>query len=162
MDLTTKFKEARDAVAIMSVSPKKHLRLNAMRCIDKNAPKAFIGQLLRNGLVDSSRDVRSLAGHKIRSLRQIELIPDLELAMESEADPTTKSDLKHDLRILRDGFSFRRLPNGELYLCIACQDGVHGNALSLRNIPRMYKQFRARIKADVTAEQSQKPGGEAA
>ena len=153
MDLTAKFPEARDSVVGMASSPEKHVRFNALRCIDKNAPGSFTRRLLKNGLVDSSKHVRLLAGYRTSSLRQIQLIPDLERAVQSEGDPKTKSELRHNLRILRDGYSFKRLPAGKLYLWIACADGVHGNALSLRNIPRIYKQFRERIKANITAEE---------
>jgi hypothetical protein len=146
--LTSRFQEARDAVAEMSRSSEMHVRFNALRCIHMNSPIEFRSELLRHGLQDRSKEVRRLAGYEIRMLRELELIPALERTADAESDPQVQAELIFNLRLVRDGFCLKMLPNRGLHIWIASRDGAYGIPLSFASIPEILRRFRERPRSE--------------
>ncbi len=102
--LTGEHDEARTAVAEMAVDPRSHVRFNAILCLAKVTPLQFTLRLIRQGLRDKSASVRRKAADWAGRLRIQEVVPELEEALEKEANRKAKDTIEFDLRLLRDGY----------------------------------------------------------
>lgn len=146
IDLVPEFEEVREAVIRMYADKKMHVRFNALRSLSSKAPRNFSMSLLKRGLNDNSYKVRKFASHKIRTLRMEELIPIMEETLLREENPDAKSEINYNLRLLRDGYCLRNFGHQGLYLWIQTQDGVHGNKLSIKNIPNFIRLIPKMMK----------------
>jgi hypothetical protein len=137
--LVSKYDEAQLAVKKMLKDSKMHTRLSSLRALSQNTPRDFSIEILSRGLKDRSDQVRKLASYKARELNIQELIPELVNALNYEKSLDAKSEIKHNLYLLRYGFSINRVANRGLYVWFRENDGVHGKKLSINTLPLLLK-----------------------
>ncbi len=81
--------------------PKWRVRFNAVAVTDYNPPESLLLGVLRLGLVDTSKRVRSLAVGKILARRTEALIPDLEQCLRDEKDEESRAWIRDAVRLIR-------------------------------------------------------------
>lgn len=81
---------AMKAIADLSKSPDARVRHNALLCLNTEQPMARVQEILRAALSDKSSRVRRKAADWIGRLRQQELLPAMEAALEVERHAETR------------------------------------------------------------------------
>lgn len=122
-ELSARLAPAAQAVREMAADAKVHVRVNALVAIDSAGPSALHDDVLRIALKDRSSRVRTLAADKVMLMGLRHLLPDLDRAIEREADQTTKHELEYERDLLRDGYHLRACDDGRFWLTCRLSGG---------------------------------------
>jgi hypothetical protein len=122
--LGARYEGARQAMRRLMETGKADLRGRTLASTHDRLPKDFCIELVRRGLADRSKSVRTVAGQVCLRLLLTEMLPELEQAARSEPHPKSKFDLEWSIGLLRDAFFLYPRPDGSQALVVRISDGV--------------------------------------
>jgi hypothetical protein len=107
---------ARDTILRMSKDRKAHVRVNALVSLDGLEPCDVHDTVARAALCDFSARVRELAADKVRGWNMTHLLPELESAIQREANGKLRSTLERQRDLLRNGYRVEARDNDTLWI----------------------------------------------
>ena len=122
---------AQQKIQLMTTERKSELRRRSIQYLDDYYPRSFCLDLLQPLLRDRSAKVRGFAASRIEGLGLVELLPDLETALQLEKNKIARFELEYSFGMLRDGYF--EMDNSGYCLAIRNAESGPGGAVWIRH-----------------------------